>query len=244
MVPKINLNNLVNILKENIGASYLIELDELFGFQVGSLTPEQVAHKTIDSCIFNAIQDFETYTPLYIDIKVVFSAGSNGEFTFYDNFREYLKGIITEDQICLVPAAVVNVHPIGQLYSMTGTRVAWYDQSRRTLTFNGAAGWYGANKMAAYCICQRPFIHDYDEKGNYTDESGFYFFDEADLLYSTFLSYCTMHILHRIIKLKNNLILPALPVDMFGSVEDDYNQLKSELQDWGSSNITRGELVL
>jgi len=244
MIPKIDLNKLVDTIKENIALSFLVDLEEVFGFPIGHLTAEQVAHKTIDNCIFNAIQSFETYTPLYIDIRLSLLEHQGDSYIFYDNFKQYLDGIVGENQISIIPAAVVNVHPAGQLWSLTGSRNAWYDQSTCRLTPAGSVNIWGSNNLVAYCICQRPFIHEYDNYGKYSEKSGFYYFSEADLLWSVFLKFCNMTVIRKILDLNKNLRLPSFPVEMFDSMDENYSNLKSELDEWGRNNITRGELVL
>lgn len=248
MIAKLGVTDLIDRMREYAALSYMIDLDGIFAFAVGKFTAEEIAARTIKGCIVEALREFELYTPLYLCIRLDGSlAKGNGKYTFIDNFDQYLNGIIDSEWISLIPSAVINIHPTGQLYSLSGNRTPWYDQSTHQLSMvqgGGGFSFSSAGGLSAYCICSRPVIWELDEKGKYTDRSGIYFMDTTGAINTKFIEWCNLKVIQRIIDLKNNLTLPGFPVEMFGSLDERYSTLRSELDEWGRANITRGKLVL
>jgi hypothetical protein len=173
----------------------------------------------------DALKTFEYYYPLtliqriYIEIDSITRKGYiNG------NFEAYLKGIVTEDQIVIVPAAIVGIsssHFTASTYPLRNYR---YNPPEITDC------WYSTNTYYVNSICKRPFPELYDEVTKEPTEqcSVYYLNKDVDTQYSIFRDEVYLSVCRYLMNLKKNMALQSMPIELFQGLEEDYNNLNSK----------------
>lgn len=94
-------------------------------------------------------------------------------------------------------------------------------------------------------LANRPIVESYDEKSkDFTDDCAVYFMTKDTSSESRiFLDQVYVELCRYIINLKKNFALNNLPIDMFGGLEDDYNRVFNELNDYYRSSFTDGQYL-
>ena len=231
MVPRICLRDLLNRAREKVGGSYLIDIEELFKFELPGMSADEVGQRTIKGCLTAAIGEFEDTAPLFIDQSIYITGD---RYEFIDNFEQYLLGKLPERLINLIPSSVLCLHEEGT-YPVMGDRSFMYDAD--TCTLIGID--YVRTRVLAYCSCRRPVIY-----GETFDDSYMYYINPSGSLCSKLDDYVEEHILRRIADLSRSLSIRESPIDFLGSVEERYQDLVSINRDWAQSYITRGKCIV
>ena len=231
MIPRVCLGTLLNSVREVISGSYLVDLEELFKFELPGLSADEVSYRTIKECITAAIGEFEDTAPLFLD-QLIYITGNRYEFI--DNFDQYIAGKLPERLINLVPSSVLCIHEEGT-FPVMGDRSFMYDDDTNTLTGIDYVG----SKALAYCTCRRPVIF-----GDSFADSYLYYMNTSSTLYSKLMDHVEMHTLRRISDLSRSLSVRESPIDFLGSMEERYQDLVSSNRDWAQSYITRGKCIV
>lgn len=102
-----------------------------------------------------------------------------------------------------------------------------------------------ANSFWMRGIYSRPLKIDYLPDGSFNDTSTLYWMNiEEGVLGQCFLDQCMIEIFDYVRSLKANLQLPNFSVDIFGAVDNAYQQLKTETDNFYLQSSWRGELLV
>lgn len=236
-MTKIDLNDLKKYLLLESADIFLIDLSELFSFN-----PYIRSEEVVTNIIRRGLREWEFYLPLFIDIPMYQSQMQNNQYTFVDNFHDWMDGIIDESQIVLVPNSINKINIGGYNYAMSGSRVFTYKAP--TMKFIGVPVVVGWNTYTSvYGICNRPLVAKYNEDGSYTGDSGIYFFPPQGVDFLKFRDCCMMKLMQYVVDLKGNLQLPNLPIELFQNAENRFSILKGDMEDWFRSSLNKGYLV-
>jgi hypothetical protein len=95
-------------------------------------------------------------------------------------------------------------------------------------------------------VCSRPLDINLDSNTKeFTDDSYIYWMNiDEGLLGEKFILQVLCEILEYIKSLKGMLSLPNMPVDLFGSVENQWMNLKQELDQYYLQSAWRGDLLV
>lgn len=175
------------------------------------------------SIIRDALKTFEYYYPLCLTQKIWIEIDSNTRKGYINgNFEAYLKGIVTEEQICIMPAAII------------GMSTSFYTASTyplRNFRYNPpeiSDCWYSSNTYYINSICKRPFIEEYDKvSGEPTDKCAVYYLNkDGDNQYSIFRDEIYLQVCRYLFNLKKNMMLQNMPIELFQGLEEDFNRLE------------------
>ena len=218
----INKVTLMDLYKDTFRRSTLIpipDLSELLVVDEAMFTKWEIFY----SIIRDALKTFEYYYPLCLTQKIWIEIDSNTRKGYINgNFESYLKGIVTEDQICIMPAAIV------------GMSTSYYTASTyplRNFRYNPpeiSDCWYSSNTYFINSICKRPFYEEYDKvSGEPTDKCAVYYMNkDGDNQYSIFRDEIYLQVCRYIFTLKKNMMLQNMPIELFQGLEEDFNRLE------------------
>lgn len=206
-------------------------LNELF-----ELNEKLTKYEVFFSIVDNALKEFEKWVPLYIKQKVWIQLDQYRRFTFESNFDAYLDGKIIEDDIILVPSAIVGFS-LNPYNTYMGTYIRNFDYRPPTLY----EFWYGNKIYWIECICNRPLIEEYDEKSkDYTDRCAIYFMAKVGSEYKYFLDQVYLEVCRYIVNLRKNLGLTNMPIELFQGLEEDMSKLENKLETYYMQSQTTG----
>ena len=157
------------------------------------------------------------------------------------NFDLYLKCLISEDQIILVPNVTQKVRSIGS-YPYPGsyfTNIIDYQRPYINL------GDLVDDQFYMRGICSRPIIINFNPDKTFSNDSAIYWMNiEEGVLGQKFIDQCLVDILEYVKNLKGNLMLPNMSVDIFNSCENYWMNLKQELDQYYLQSSWRGDLLI
>lgn len=218
----INKVTLMDLYKDTFRRSTLIaipNLSELLVVNDSEFTKWEIFY----SIIRDALKTFEYYYPLCLTQKIWIEIDSNTRKGYINgNFEAYLKGIVTEEQICIMPAAII------------GMSTSFYTASTyplRNFRYNPpeiSDCWYSSNTYYINSICKRPFIEEYDKvSGEPTDKCAVYYLNkDGDNQYSIFRDEIYLQVCRYLFNLKKNMMLQNMPIELFQGLEEDFNRLE------------------
>lgn len=228
MINKVTLKDLY---KDTFKRSTLISipnLSEMLQVPDSEYTKWEIFY----TIVRDALKNFEYYYPLTLIQKIWIEVDSATRKAYInDNFKSYLKGIVSEEQICIMPAALV------------GMSTSFYTASTyplRNFRYNPpelSDCWYSSNAYYINSICKRPFIEEYDTVTTEpTDNCAiFYMNKDGDSEYSIFRDEVYVQLCRYLTSLKKNMMLQNLPIELFGGLEEDMGKVESNL-----NNIYQG----
>jgi len=212
-------------------------LSELFDLS-DTYTPQQIMY----SLVKRALRKWETYNPLYLSLRVYIQPDSNKKFKFVDNFTSYITGVITEDQVALVPSSIVGISFARTLIMSPAVRSFKYVPPY-LYGFYYAAGSYWVNGLYKY-----PMIEEYVVTSKiYTDRCGIYYlsgYNESDSTYVKLLDQIYVEVGNYLISLKKNLNLADMPLELFTALEEDVTKTRSDLETYYSNTQTSGHYLM
>lgn len=218
----INKVTLMDLYKDTFRRSTLIaipNLSELLVVNDSEFTKWEIFY----SIIRDALKTFEYYYPLCLTQKIWIEIDSNTRKGYINgNFEAYLKGIITEEQICIMPAAII------------GMSTSFYTASTyplRNFRYNPpeiSDCWYSSNTYYINSICKRPFIEEYHKvSGEPTGKCAVYYLNkDGDNQYSIFRDEIYLQVCRYLFNLKKNMMLQNMPIELFQGLEEDFNRLE------------------
>ena len=191
--------------------------------------------------IKTALKKFEFYHPhhfiqkLYLEIDPIARTG-----LIYDNFEEYLKGIIAEDQINIIPSVVIGLGYDSYTVTSFPERRFRYDMPYlREFVFSNRVWW-------ANTLIKRPFFEEYiDPPGDPTDRCAVYYMTrDKDSLYGIFEDQCYVELCRYIVNMKKNIIVPNLSIEVFQGLEEDMQRIDAQLETTYMASVPNGAYLL
>lgn len=222
--------------------------------EILDLSDNFLGDEILEELFTQSLQKFEYYHPLILEMKIYFgitnplpggccTAGCSERPDYYkitDNFKLYLEGRIDEDQIVLVPNSIIGVRTPNS-YVSPGNYFRPNDYDRPYLQMAWATG----AQYVVRGICSRPLVADYTPDKKFTDKAAIYWLNIREgVLGAKFLDQVLCDILEYIRNLKANSALPNFPIEIFGAVDVQYQQLKQELDQYYLQSLWRGELII
>ena len=191
---------------------------------------------------YEALRTFENYHPLFLEMNIYYSNESSkrpGYCELQDNFDLYIRGMISEDQITLIPNSIQGIRLPGS-YVSPGNYFRVTDYSRPYLQSAWTSdGWYIVRG-----ICNRPIVEAYTLDYKFQPPAAIYYMSLDGAMGKALIDQCTINILEYIRNLKMNFMLPNFPIDIFSAADIAYNSLKTELDQYYYQSLSRGELLI
>lgn len=191
---------------------------------------------------YEALRTYENFHPLFLEMKIYYKNDSGGYPGFYemkDNFDLYIRGLISEDQVQLIPNSIQGIRMVGS-YVSPGNYFRATDYNRPYLQSAWTSdGWYIVRG-----ICNRPIVQAYTLDYKFQPPAAIYYASLDGAMGKALIDQCTVNILEYIRNLKMNFMLPNFPVDIFSAADIAYNSLKTELDQYYYQSTSRGELIL
>lgn len=185
------------------------------------------------SIIRDSLQTFERYYPMFLiqKLHIVVDPITSRSRRIVNNFNQYLKGEITEDEIQITPEAVLT---IGNTNGFSGYDSPSYEGGYFFNSYIQTGVYY------AETICKRPFPEDFDEVTKEPTEkcAVYYMSRDLDSVYSIFNDEIYLNFCRYIISIKKNIYLQGLPIELFQGLEEDYNRLDNQQQNIYMSALT------
>lgn len=241
----------------------LTSLDEILGLN-DYLSGDEVLFEIIK----RALREFEITLPLILEFPVVREQlgtcyGRPGWLEIKSNFTAYLKCLIPEHRIILVPNTTPSWR-VGDSYS-TNLSAGYYGGSSipqpysyqpftaydRPYLYVGDIGLmqgFGTDSIYIRGICNRPIIPDFtpDKKFNEASEtSAIYWMDvENTAKGNYFIDLCLVHLLDYIRQMKASISLPNLSIDILNNVDSSYQELRSRCDQFALQSSWYGDLLI
>lgn len=209
--------------------------------------------------IKKALREFELTNPLIIEMPIsreqmCTCAGLPGYCEIKSNFSLYLKCMIDEGRIILVPNALPMYRVAGvsgyagygggSSYPVPGA-YTYFTDYRKPFVFMDDVP---MNDIIIRGICSRPVIPDFlpDRKFNPDSEkSAIYWMDiENGARGNFFMDLCMVHLLDYIRQLKASLIIPNTAVDILANVDNSYQELRGRCDQFSLQSGWYGELLM
>lgn len=241
---------IVDIKKKLFLRSMLIPIDGLD--EILNLNDNFSADELLEELIKKSLRAFEYHYPLITEFKfykndMCTCKRGDGWCELKNNFKLYLKCMISEDQITLIPNATPKIR--------VGTNVSG---SMGTYPYPGAyslpiayerpyifLGNYVNQVLYMHGVYSRPAIFTYHKDKTFSDDGAIYWMNiEEGVLGQKFLDQCMVDLLDMIRGLNSNLQLPSVPVQMFQAVDIYYQNLKQELDQFYLQSSWRGDLLV
>src|SRR5690349_13468186 len=210
---------LISELKDRIRKrSMLIQVPQLFDlFGINNyMSSDEVLAINIE----NALEQFEYYNPLIRHFNVNALFGTDGKYTFINNFQGYINGLVPENQIELIPNSIIGFTK-GPNY-VANSYVRDFNYDRPDLSNYGVA----SGQYLVKGIYNRPYDITLDSSKNIVDTSAIYFMASSNTTDTLrFTDQCLKTIIDYILQMKKNMEMPNMPVSLFNGVEDAYAKL-------------------
>lgn len=220
MIPYVSLKELYYITMRRSSLITIPRLIDFFRFN-NEFSQWQVWY----GIVRDALDKYNYYYPLYRLQKTYLVVDETHRTArLEDNFEDYLKGIINESQIFLLPGSVVGLSfnpPISSIYPLRDYK---YENGEFTDI------WYSTNLYYMACLCHYPFPEKFDEKGEPTDQCNVYFIQkDSGTRFKVFKDQLYVELCRYIWNMKQNMQLNNLPVDVFQGLQDDSQRVQSDL---------------
>lgn len=241
--------------------SALISLDSLD--EILGLNSYLSADEILLEIFKKALKEYEITCPLILEMpisaeQVASCTAPNGFFEIKSNFSLYLKCLIPEWRIILVPNSIPQWRIGGGGMETGGS----YFGGAGSFPQPGAYTW-ALEYRKPYCcltsgvlgreiilkgICSRPIVPDFlpDKSFNPDSESSaIYWMDieNGGARETFFLDLCLVHLLDYIRQLKASLVLPNAPVDVLSNVDSAYLELRARCDQFSLQSGWYGELL-
>lgn len=220
MIPKITLKELWQITSRRSSLITIPRLSELLEFN-NEFSHDQVFY----GIALDALDKFKYYYPLNRIQKSFLTVDESKRILrLEDNFKDYENGIITEDQLFLLPTAVVGISYNSTVSSIFPLRNFKYDDG----VFSDF--WYPSGTYWMHAICNYPFPEHFDEKGEATDKCAIYFMEkDSGPRFKTFKDQLYVEFCRYIWNIRQNFQLQNLPIDVFQGLQDDSQRVQADL---------------
>ena len=220
-------------------------LEEVFELN-DKFSPDQI----IGELVRKSLRQWEYHFPLIWESKIgdisqlqccCNNEGLEGYYKICSNFELFLKCIISEDQIILVPNTTPKIRYAGS-YPYPGAYTPVMDYQKPYVHLGHT---YAGNSFFLRALCSRPIVLKYTQSKELTPDSSLYWIDiENGVQGEKFVDQCLVNVLEYVRNLKGNLTLPNFSVDVFGAVDVAYQTLKQELDQFYLQSSWRGDLLV
>lgn len=247
--------------------SALISLDSLE--DILSLNSYLSADEILLEIFKRALAEFELTNPLILEMPInreqmLSCTAPNGFMEIKSNFSLYLKCMLHESRIILVPRSIpqwrvgdnslttnFNSYFGGSSIPQPGA-YSYFTDYRKPYVFVGDLGLVqgiGANGLIIRGICSRPIVPDFlpDKTFNPSSEtSAIYWMDveSGGARESYFMDLCLVHLLDFIRQMKASVSLPNTAVDVLSNVDAAYQELRSRCDQYALQSGWYGELLM
>ena len=238
-------------------------LDTLLGIADG-ISGDEVLLEIIK----HALREFENTHPLILEMQVNSEQlgscyGRPGYGEIKSNFTLFLKCLISESQIILVPTSL-PMWRVGDYTNGATSIMSYYSSSvpapmaykhftdyQKPYVFIGDLG-LGIGMYDNIYIkgcCARPIIPSFlpDGSFNSADESAAIYWMDVETggaRGNYFMDLCMVHLLDYIRQLKASVNLPNSPVDVLANVDASYQELRSRCDQYQLQSGWYGELLV
>lgn len=228
----------IDTLKQKIiRRSMLLQVPYLFDLM--GINKAYTSDQVLSFNLEKAIQEFEYYNPLIRHFNSNLQWDSEGQYQFCNNFSGFLRGLVPEKYIELIPNSIIGFTK-GPNY-IPNTYIREFNYDRPTLKNYGLA----AGVYLVKGIYNRPFVINFDSAMNITSDSAIYYMANHDTVDTLrFTDQVMMTILDYLLQMKNNMTLPNMPVDLFQGVEAAYAKLEEVVKDYYLNTLQRGQLLV
>ncbi len=227
--------------------SALIPLDGLE--EIFELNDRYSSDQILGELFRKSLKQWEYHFPLIWESKIsdigqlqccCNGEGLDGYHKICSNFDLYLKCMISEDQIILVPNTPPQIRYIGS-YPYPGAYSLVYDY-RKPYVYLGN---YTGTGFYLRGLHNRPYLMEYTKDKKFTSKSCIFWMDiENGVEGEQFVNQVLVNILEFVRNLKGNLTLPNFSVDIFGAVDIAYQSLKQELDQFYLQSGWKGDLLV
>lgn len=227
-IPKVTLKQLYDDVFMRSSLIAIPYLEDFFEMPDSKYTKWQIFF----SIVRNALRKFEQYNPAIIRQRT-FLQFENGQCKLFDNFQAYLDGKIDAKNIMILPSMVT---------ALAFTPYTCDETITRKFTYHDGvlSGLYSSGYYYIHSICNRPLIEDYNEiTDEPTEKCAVYYMKRgSNSEYRMFEDQVYVELCRYIISMKRNLTLMQLPVDIFAGLEQDYAEVKAELDQKYQTSLT------
>lgn len=235
----------------------LSSLDDILG-----LNDYLTADEVILEIVKRALREFEITCPLILEMPVSKSQmttcyGREGYMEVKSNFLLYLKCMLSEHQIILVPNAMPmwRISSNGVGYSAYGGTSSypqpgayeWVIDYQRPYLFTSNL----PDSFYLRGICSRPIVPDWVATNNKTfnpdsETSAIYWMNIEDggAKSSYFIDLVLVHLLDYIRQLKASINIPNIAVDILANIDNAYQELRSRCDQYALQSGWYGELLM
>lgn len=205
-----------------------------------SLNDDISADEILYELIRVGLRRFEFCNPLVTTSKVYIDKTKENRFEFINNFDAYLEGRVPEDLIEMIPQSIIGIGLTPNMISQELHRRIVYDRPVLS-NFLFSTGVYYVR-----AIYDRPIIEDYDEETKkFSDKARIYYIiPNVGSDYMKFEDFIYVEVLRYIHNLKTNMEVPGLPIQIFNAVDSTFNKLESELEQYSTSSLNNGSLII
>jgi len=225
-IPKMSVKDLIKDVQIQSATISLIDFRELI-----VVNPNFTYVDVMAKLIRQALEKFERTCPLFKRSRVLLN---EEEFAFTDTFDAFLDGIITEEYCNIIPKTIYNVDT-----SLLHTRRSWrYDRPVMR-------GTYKLGLQYVDYMCSYPFRYDEDKDINdFTDDSFIYYIPlyGGNSQENMFKKEVYYQILSYLKQIKNNLRYPDMPIELLQGIDEDYQMMQQELQEFYRKANSHGKL--
>jgi hypothetical protein len=187
----------------------------------------------------DALQEYEKYIPAFIQSSIYINPDERMNYDFVDNFDLYLQGRLDEENISLIPIAVLGLTTGSWTNTGSLIRQFRYDPPRISEL------WFGAKSYTVQYLANRPIYEEYDEvTKEYTDKCAIYYMsDKFGSKYKVLKDQIYVELCRYLMNMRKNLMLQNLPVELFQGLEEDYQKVDSELKEFYLQSMTYGQYL-
>ena len=237
MIPKVTLKDLY---KDTFRRSALIaipNISEMLEVDSSAFHKWEIFYTIVK----DALKDFEYHYPLSIVQRTWIDVDSQTRVaTLTDNFEGYLNGILSEDQIFILPSDVVSISTSYYTVSTYPLRNFIYVPPRLTEM------WYGSGVYFTNCVCRRPFFEEYDPVTlEPTDRCAVYYLcKDSNTEYNIFRDEVFCKLGRYLLNVKKNMMLQGMPIELFGGLEEEVQKIEGKLENIYQSALTSSNWII
>jgi hypothetical protein len=226
-IPRIPVKELIKDMLLQSSILAFIDFEELM-----IANPNFSYFEVMSRMVRLALERHERVCPLYKRSTIYINGNS---YEFRDNFKAFLDGKVTENYVTLIP----KVSPYSLDTSLLHTRRAWtYNKPIMNNVYN--LGIVDIDYIASYPVIMK----EDKESKDFTDDSNIYYMSmyggtSSDGMFKRQFYYQVLNYLKGV---KNNLRYPDMPIELLQGIEEEYQILQSELQEFYRRVNSHGRL--
>jgi len=237
MIPKVTLKQLYKDTFQRSTLLAIPQVTDLLEVPGSAYTRWEVFY----GIVRDALKTFDFYHPLLGIQKIYLTIDTETRMAqITGNFEAYIKGIISEDQVVLVPAAIAGMSTTYYTASTYPFRNFRYNPPMITDC------WYASGTYYVNSICKHPMYEEYIKTSKEpTDNCGVYFMNYlVDSEYSIFYDEVYLQLCRYLMNLKKNMMLQNMPIELFAGLEEDFNRIEPRQQQLYEQSLSNGFYII